>query len=124
MQTRDFVSVHDAVRAGLLALDTSSADYQALNIGSGVGTSIADLARRLVQMTGNEVDPVISGEFRKGDIRHCTADISLARRQLGFEPRVTPDDGLRELVEWSAKAPSTDFFEKAAAELREKGLAP
>ena len=124
LQTRDFVSVHDAVRAVLLVLDTSLADYQALNIGSGVGTSIADLARRLSRLTRNQIEPVITGQFRKGDIRHCTADISGARRQMGFEPRVTLDDGLRELVEWSAKTQSTDYFEKAAGELREKGLAP
>lgn len=124
LQTRDFVSVHDAVRAGLLTLETSSADYQALNIGSGVGTTVVDLARRLSRLTGKQVEPVVNGQFRKGDVRHCTADISLARRQLGFEPRVTLDDGLRELVEWSATARSTDCFEKAMAELRKRGLAP
>ncbi len=122
-QSRDFVSVHDVVRAAIMALEQPAACGQVINIGSGVPRGIGDCARVLACLLGREdLEPQISGQFRKGDIRHCTADISKARRLLGYEPQVRWEDGLAELIEWAQSAPSADYFDRAASELNRHGL--
>lgn len=122
-QTRDFVSVHDVVDAAMLAITHPEADGQVINIASGVPRRIADCAENLAALLGRgDIHPHVSGQFRKGDIRHCTADITKARRLLGYEPRVHWEDGLAELIEWARSAPSADRFEQAEQELRQRGL--
>lgn len=122
-QTRDFVSVHDVVSAAVLALNRSEADGEVVNIGSGVPRQVGDCAHTLASLLGcQDIQPRLTGQFRKGDVRHCTADISKAGRLLGYEPRVGWEDGLAELIEWSRIAPSVDRFEQAEQELRQRGL--
>lgn len=69
-----------------------------------------------------ETEPAVTAEFRRGDIRHCTADIGRARQLLGFEPRVAWEDGLAELAEWCRGALAADRFAQADGELRARGL--
>jgi dTDP-L-rhamnose 4-epimerase len=122
-QTRDFVSVHDVAAAVGLALDSPAAAGEGNNIGSGVPRAIGPVARTLAAVVGcPETEPTITGEFRRGDIRHCTADIDRARRLLGYEPRVAWEDGLAELVEWCRGALASDRFAQADGELRARGL--
>ncbi|GIW10493.1 MAG: hypothetical protein KatS3mg061_1550 [Dehalococcoidia bacterium] len=87
-QTRDFVHVSDIVQANLLALTRSEADGQALNVGSGRAVTIRTVAETLARVLGRPIAPVLAGQYRAGDIRHCVADLSRARRLLGYEPRV------------------------------------
>jgi dTDP-L-rhamnose 4-epimerase len=70
-----------------------------------------------------DIQPVIEGKYRKGDIRHCYASTEKARDLLGFAPNVTFEDGMRELIEWAHTAESSDRFDAAARELKDKGLA-
>jgi dTDP-L-rhamnose 4-epimerase len=122
-QTRDFVSVHDVGRAVEAALATDAADGQVLNVGGGVPREIGELARTLARLAGRpDVAPAITGEFRQGDIRHCTADVERARRLLGFRPEVAWEDGLGELVAWCREADAADRFAQADGELRARGL--
>jgi dTDP-L-rhamnose 4-epimerase len=122
-QLRDFVSVHDVVRAIRLALASDAADGRVLNVASGRTVSVAGLARVLLRLYGREgeLEPEVSGRFRQGDIRHCFADIS-AVRGLGYEPRVGLEEGLGELAEWAAEQEVDDRFDVALGELAEKGL--
>jgi len=122
-QTRDFVSVHDIVQANLLAMEKDSANGQVFNVGTGKPVAVKDVARLLATLYGVKIEPDICGKFRKGDVRHCYPDISRARRLLGYEPRVSFDAGMRELIEWSRRAEAKDKFEEAARELRKRGLA-
>jgi len=64
----------------------------------------------------------VTGQFRRGDIRHCTADVTRARHRLGFVPRVAWEDGLRELLAWCRDAASADRFAQAQQELESRGL--
>jgi dTDP-L-rhamnose 4-epimerase len=122
-QSRDFVSVHDVVQAFLLALDAPASAGAVVNIGSGVARGIADVARTVARVAGRGVvEPDVTGQFRRGDVRHCTADVARARRLLGFTPRVVWEDGLAELVEWSRQADAVDTFATADRELRAHGL--
>jgi len=122
-QTRDFISVHDVVDAVIAAIESPAANDTVINIGTGVPRRIGDVARALAHAAGvPHITPVITGRFRRGDIRHCTADVSRARRLLGFEPKVTWEQGLEELVRWCRGAPSADRFALADEELRVRGL--
>ncbi len=122
-QTRDFVSVYDIVQANLLAMEKPAADGEVFNIGTGKPLAIKEVARVLAEFYGVEIEADIVGKFRKGDVRHCTADIFKARKLLGYEPQVSFDDGMRELIEWSRRAEAEDKFEDAARELNKRGLA-
>ncbi len=121
-QTRDFVSVHDVVQACLLAAERSKAAYWVMNIGSGRPMSILDLAHGLVRLHGAELPLKIENAYRAGDVRHCFADISQARRLLGYRPRVTLEDGLTEFVRWSRTQRAEDHLERACRELTTRGL--
>ena len=122
-QTRDFVSVHDVVEAAVLALTSEAAIGQIVNIGSGEPRSIADCAVQLATLLGRpELEPTITGKFRRGDIRHCTADLTRARSLLGYQAGVSWKQGLTELIQWARQAPSEDFSEKAQRELYDRGI--
>ena len=123
-QLRDFVSIHDVVDCLVLMIETSGADYLPVNVGSGETVTILDIARMLNRILGKSIDPMITQTGRKFDIRHNTADITRARKTLGFRPKVALEDGFTELVEWAKTTPdvATDFFDRALGELEQKGL--
>ncbi|NIB98534.1 NAD-dependent epimerase/dehydratase family protein [Halobacterium sp. R2-5] len=96
-QTRDFVHVSDVVRANLAAATTDSVG-RAYNVGTGDSISIRELADLIRDVTDSSSE-VTHAEARPGDIDRSEADVSRARRQLGFEAEVALRDGLRDLVE-------------------------
>lgn len=122
LQTRDFVSVHDVVNAFILALEKDQANYQLFNIGSGKGTTILEIAQTLSKLLGKTELIRVNQEFRKNDIRHCFADISRAKKLLGWSPKVSLEEGLKELIEWSEGEKAEDRFTQAQKELEQKGL--
>lgn len=121
LQTRDFISVHDIVRANLLVMEKSKADYEMFNVGTGKPTSILDIASTLSKLYGKNLKPEIVNKYRSGDIRHCYADISKLKK-LGFKPSVSFEPGMRELVEWGKTQEAEDKSEAAYQELKERGL--
>ena len=122
-QRRDFVHVSDVARACRLALESDGASGRAINVGSGVSVSIVEVAHAMAQaLDVDDLRPEITGQFRVGDIRHCFADITLARELLGYAPRVTLEQGLVELVEWMQHQQAVDRVDAAAAELASRGL--
>jgi dTDP-L-rhamnose 4-epimerase len=123
-QRRDFVSVHDVVQACTRALEQPGADGRAVNVGSGRNVSVLEVARSLAKVLGREeVVPALAGKFRVGDIRHCFADISLAREALGYEPQIPLEQGMADLAEWlEDQVVERDHVEAATAELQARGL--
>jgi dTDP-L-rhamnose 4-epimerase len=122
-QSRDFVHVSDATRAVVSALDPGRANGVALNVGSGRGVSVLEVAAVLSAELDVELEPELPGDFRTGDIRHCYAAIARAREELDFEPSVTFEDGMHELAGWLAGRSAVDRVAEATAALRERGLA-
>jgi dTDP-L-rhamnose 4-epimerase len=123
LQRRDFVHVRDVARACRLALESPRAPGRVFNVGSGQSRTVLDIAQRMARVMGRqEIAPHVTGKYRAGDIRHCFADITLARELLGFAPAVQFDDGLAELVEWLMQQHATDAVEKATNELSRRGL--
>ena len=123
-QLRDFVSIHDVVDCLVLMLEKPGADFLPVNVGSGQAVTILDIARLLARLLGSPIEPLVTQTGRKFDIRHNTADITRARTTLGFEPRVTLEQGFSELIEWAKTTPDAaeDFFDAALRELQDKGL--
>ena len=121
-QMRDFVSVHDIVRANLLAIDHSASDGEVINIGCGKPIAIRRVAEILAQSLGKEIAPIVTQKYRAGDIRHCFADLTKARSLLGYEPTVTHEEGFRELAEWLAGQEAEDKAEIMLKELNTYGL--
>jgi dTDP-L-rhamnose 4-epimerase len=101
-QLRDFVHVSDIVRACVLAMTRSDADYQVFNVGSGRPLSVLDVATALARELQWDRGFEVLGKFRAGDVRHCYADLARIRT-LGYQPRVAFEDGVRELVGWVAE---------------------
>jgi dTDP-L-rhamnose 4-epimerase len=99
-QQRDFVHVRDVAAACRLALEAPIAVGGVFNIASGRAITIREVAKRMGQVLGREITPTITRQHRAGDVRHCTADITQARRALGYAPRIDFDAGLRELAAW------------------------
>jgi dTDP-L-rhamnose 4-epimerase len=123
-QMRDFVSVHDIVQGCRLALEqpAESVAGLAINIGSGQPVRVLEIAEMLANTLGVDREPVINGRARIGDVRHCFADISLARTALGYEPGVRLADGLVELTEWLITQEPEDNLLHASLELEQRGL--
>ena len=93
-QTRDFIFVDDVVRATLLAAGRSAAEGRVINVATGRGTSVGRLAEDVAGVLGMPLR-VRRAPPREGDIRHSRADVSLARRVLGFRPALTLREALR-----------------------------
>ncbi|HEY0796102.1 MAG TPA: SDR family NAD(P)-dependent oxidoreductase [Acidisarcina sp.] len=121
-QMRDFVSVHDIVRANILAMGRPESDGEVINIGCGKPVTIRRVAELLANALGNDLRPIVTHKFRAGDIRHCYADISKARRLLGYEPQITHESGFRELADWLANQNPEDKAETMLKELSAYGL--
>jgi dTDP-L-rhamnose 4-epimerase len=121
-QLRDFVNVADVARACRLALERDGADGLPVNVGSGRGTTILEVAQRLARVLDKPIEPELPGSFRAGDIRHCFADVTRAREALGFEAAVELEAGMTELGAWLEGQAATDRSDEAAAELDRRGL--
>ncbi len=121
-QMRDFVSIHDIVRANLLAMERPESDGQVINVGCGKPITIRRVAEILASSLGQTMEPVITQKYRAGDIRHCFADLTKARALLGYEPQVTHEEGFRELAVWLSQQEAEDKAETMLRELNAYGL--
>lgn len=121
-QSRDFIHVSDIVRANLLAMTSPADGGRVYNVGTGRPTTIVRVAELLAERLGVDIEPQIVQRFRAGDIRHCVADVSCARSELGFEPEVTFESGIGEVIDWVRTQSAEDRVEQAAAELARRGL--
>lgn len=93
-QTRGFIYVADVIEALMLALKNKFCAGVTLNIGSGVETSIKEVAEKLIEIFGLKIKPVHL-EARAGDIKRICANINRARETLGFRVGVSLEDGLK-----------------------------
>jgi dTDP-L-rhamnose 4-epimerase len=123
LQRRDFVSVDDVARSCRLALEREGDPQATVNVGSGESVTISEIAERLARVMGrDEITAEVTGKYRVGDIRHCFADVSLAREVLDYEPQVELDAGMAELAEWLEGETATDRVDEMNAQLAERGL--
>jgi dTDP-L-rhamnose 4-epimerase len=123
-QRRDFVSVHDVVQACRLALErpAEAVAGHAFNIGSGISTTVSEVALLLGEALGANIEPEVTGQYRLGDVRHCFADIGEAIARLTYSPRISFEEGLLELTAWLADQHPEDLMPVACREIESRGL--
>jgi UDP-glucose 4-epimerase len=102
-QVRDYLYVADVVEGNVLALDRASGEM--LNLGTGVGTSVNDIVRELNVILGTRIEPIYE-PARPGEVQRIYLDASRAAKSLGWKPRTSFRDGLKQTVEWSRSARS------------------
>ena len=121
-QTRDLCFVEDIARANLLVATTDKLDSLPVNVGSGRATSVRDLAGIIANQLGITLEPLARGEFRPGEIRSLISDISRIRT-IGYEPQTTIEQGIARYIDWiKTQGAVEDYFSKAEAGLRAKGI--
>lgn len=121
-QTRDFSFVEDIARANLLAAETDELDGLPVNVGSGRGVSIRQVAELISDALGIHIAPEAKGEFRPGEMRHLTSGIDRIRA-AGYEPQVDLATGIGRYLDWiRQQADVRDYFTEAANVLRSKGI--
>ena len=122
-ETRDFVFISDVVDATVLGIEKETANNQVFNVGTGVTTDVISVATELSNNYGIQVPITISGNYRLGDIRHNYADITKARQLLGFEPKISFKEGLKQFTDWvNTQEVEEDKYQKSIDEMKAKGL--
>ena len=122
-ETRDFVYIDDVVDATILGLEVPEANGHVFNVGTGVATDVLTVANTLCEKYGINVPITVSGNYRLGDIRHNYADITAARKILGFEPKWNFSDGIEQFTRWvNLQNVHEDKYEASIEEMKKKGL--
>jgi dTDP-L-rhamnose 4-epimerase len=96
-QRRDFVHVRDVAAATVLACERHTDAFRAFNVGSGTPRTVGQMAEALASALGGP-QPLVTGQFRLGDVRHITADSSRLRQELAWTPQVSFSEGMAELA--------------------------
>lgn len=121
-QLRDYVSIHDVVDANLLALTDERAEGQAFNVGGDRQVTVLELAALVCAEAGVNLAPELPGLYRMGDTRHVFSDVSRLRA-LGWAPRVTQVEAVREYLAWAAEQPDVrDTFADARQRMEAAGV--
>jgi dTDP-L-rhamnose 4-epimerase len=121
-QTRDFSFVEDIARANLLAAETNKLDGFAVNVGSGRGVSIREIAETISDALKIDIAPEARGEFRPGEMRHLTSDTTRIAA-AGYKPHVDLSEGIGRYIAWiKAQTDVRDYFSEAEKILKSKGI--
>lgn len=122
-ETRDFVYIDDVADATIRGLETPDISGEVFNVGTGVATDVLTVAKTLIKHYGIDVPITVSGNYRLGDIRHNYADITKARKLLGFEPKWSFDEGIKQFTKWvNQQEIQEDKYEASIEEMKAKGL--
>lgn len=123
LETRDFVYIDDVADATILGIEKDEANFCSFNVGTGEKTDVLTVANTLIEKYGIPTEVKVSGNYRLGDIRHNFADISLIQEKLGFQPKVSFDEGIGHFAAWvNQQEVEKDNYEASIQEMKEKGL--
>ncbi len=121
-QTRDFSFVEDVACANLAVELSDQLDGRAVNVGSGRAVTIRELAQHLASGLGVSIEPIVSGEFRPGEMRDLRSDTTLLS-SIGHTAHVSLDAGIASYFQWiRTRVDVREYFTDAAAALRGKGI--
>jgi len=120
-QLRDYVSVHDVVRANLLVLEDERADFQVFNVGGDRQVMVLEYANLVADIAGVEIEPEVPGVYRFGDTRHVISDVNKLKK-LSWKPEVPMEAIVDEYLDWAtAQTDFRDYYEEAEAKMRALG---
>jgi dTDP-L-rhamnose 4-epimerase len=122
-ESRDFVFIDDVVEATFACAQRNVHGVDALNVGSGVRTSVLQVADAVIAHFGADVPVEVTGAYRIGDIRHNVADISMIRSLTGYAPKWQFKEGLSAFLNWAAHHDASDAgFDKSMRELSDRQM--
>lgn len=122
-ESRDFVFIDDVVAATVAGIEMKDADGEVFNVGTGVATTVLEVAEALGKGYGKEISLQITGDFRVGDIRHNYADLTKIQQKLGFMPRVSFEEGIARFTAWvNEQEVALIDYTKSLNEMKSKGL--
>lgn len=122
-ESRDFVYVDDVVEATIRCIQSPRMAPVALNVGSGVPTSVLEVVQRILAHYNSRSPVIVNGAFREGDIRHNCADLTRLQSHLGFVPSVPFQVGLEAFLNWAAdQHPTSLAYEQSLQEMQKAGL--
>jgi len=101
-QVRDFVNIEDVVAANLLVLDDDRANYEVFNVGGGKAYTVLEFVDIVRRISGRDIEPRVSGEYRFGDTRHIISDISKLQG-LGWTPKCDSEKSVTDYLHWLAE---------------------
>ena len=122
-ESRDFVYIDDVVNATISGIEKEEANFQSFNVGTGIATTVLDVAQTLMKNYNIEIPLEITGQYRKGDIRHNFADIALLKNKLNFTPTIDFAAGINLFCNWvNLQAILEDKYEQSLSEMKAKGM--
>ncbi len=122
-ESRDFVFIDDVVAATVAGIESNAANGEIFNVGSGIPTTVMQVAQTLVKAYGIDVQLHISGDFRVGDIRHNYADLTKIQSVLGFRPKFSFSEGIDLFAQWvNQQEFSLIAYEQSIQEMKSRGL--
>ena len=122
-ESLDFVYVDDVVNATILGIEKDEANYEVFNVGLGLAIDVNTVARTLIKQYASNSKITLSGNYRLGDIRDNYADLTKIKSKLGFEPKVSFEEGIKRFTQWvNAQEVVEDKYEMSIEEMKNKGL--
>lgn len=123
VEGRDFVYIDDVVAATILAIEKGEAGGQIFNVGTGIPTTVNEVAEVLLRSYGIQVPLTITGDYRLGDIRHNFSDNTKIHELLGFNPLWSFEKGITEFVNWVNRHEiQEDKYELSIKEMKDRGI--
>ena len=123
LESRDFVNVRDIARGVIDSIENDKSNEETINLGSGINTSVIEIAEILKKHYGSSSEIKITGDFRIGDIAHNKADITRAREILNFTPTICLEDGLKEFCSWVVRQDKDNSgYERSLSEMEKAGM--
>jgi len=124
LESRDFVYIDDVVKVTAEAVNSYNLYQGSLNVGSGVPTSVVNVAELIKKFFNSESEIKTTGKYRMGDIRHNIADTAALQKLFGFKPGVEFEEGLASFLSWALKEEVADSsaYSKSLNELSARGL--
>lgn len=123
LESRDFINVKDIAKGVIDSIENTESNGEVINLGSGVNTSVIEIAEILKKHYRSNSELKVTGDFRIGDIAHNKADISKAQRLLGFKPTISLEDGLRDFCNWVVgQDKDNSGYEKSLSEMEKAGM--
>ena len=122
-ESRDFIHIDDAVEAIKLAIESDKSNDEIYNVGTGISTSVLEVAENLIKNYQKNTSVIITGQYRIGDIRHNFADISKIKNELNFQPKISFEVGLKRFSDWVlTQKLEVSNFQKSLDEMETKGF--
>lgn len=123
LESRDFINVKDIATGVIASIDNSVSNGETINLGSGINTSVIEIAEILKKHYKSNSEIRVTGDFRIGDIAHNKADISNAKRLLNFQPTISLEDGLKAFCSWvEGQDKDNSGYERSLSEMEKAGM--